>query len=415
MRDNRLAATLIQQKRDVVLIPLYTPLRTDETDVSTGTIYYGGINVYLEQLSSLYRKLPNWVTGLLDKPALLNQVGRFAGKTKPQKLGALTVSVLKGQHGAQQKELGRLIDGLKQLKPDLINLPNLMFTGIADQLKKVFDVPILCTLSGEDIFLDQLDEPYKQQAFDLIREKSKNVDGFIAVTEYFASHAQQHFSLPVDRIHVVPMGIHVEDFSAANSDIPGPPLPPDDAPFTIGYLARICPEKGLEQLCQSLIDLRTAGLNCRVIAAGYLSEADRPYLDQIYATLEKKGQRDSFEYIGEVNRTEKIEFLRSIHVLSVPTVYKEAKGFYILEALAACVPVVQPDHGSFPELIRATKGGMLYDALSPDALTKAIIQLMDDADLRQQFGRQGQKYVQENYTDKIMAEKSWSLFEQHVR
>ena len=38
LRDNRLAATLIKQGRDVVLVPLYTPIRTDEADVSEGLI-----------------------------------------------------------------------------------------------------------------------------------------------------------------------------------------------------------------------------------------------------------------------------------------------------------------------------------------------------------------------------------------
>ena len=407
MRDNRLAASLIAQGKDVILIPLYTPLRTDETDVSQQKIYYGGLNVYLKQRSFLFRRLPNWLTRLFDSRAVLHQIGRFAGRTRPQDLGPLTVSVLKGEQGAQRKELDKLIDGLKQVQPDLINLPNLMFVGVAEQLKKALHVPVVCTLSGEDIFLDRMTQPYQQEAFDLIRGHSKYIDGFVAVTKYFADHAAKHFSLPADRINVIPMGIHVQDFLEAS--------PPQNAPFTIGYLARVCPEKGLAQLCRSLVQLRKQGRNCHVLAAGYLASADRPYLQQIQDDLKKEGLSDAFEYMGEVSRTEKIEMLRSIHAFSVPTLYHEAKGFYLLEALACGVPVVQPDHGSFPELIRATDGGLLYDHQQPDGLTDSLVRLMKDEKLRLRLGSQGRKIVHNTYTDENMALQSWSLFQQYAK
>lgn len=407
MRDNRLAASLIAQGKDVILIPLYTPLRTDETDVSQRKIYYGGLNVYLEQRSALFRRLPNWLTQLFDSPVLLQQISRFAGRTRPQDLGPLTVSVLKGEQGAQQKELDRLIDGLKQVQPDLINLPNLMFVGVAEQLKKILNVPVVCTLSGEDIFLDSLIEPHRQEAFELIREQSKHIDGFVAVTEYFATHAAKHFSIPADRINVIPMGINVQDFPEA--------APPKNAPFTIGYLARVCPEKGLAQLCRSLVQLRKQGRNCQVLAAGYIASADRPYLQQIQTDLEQEGMSDAFEYMGEVSRAEKIEMLRSIHAFSVPTLYHEAKGFYLLEALACGVPVVQPHHGSFPELIRATDGGLLYDQHQPDGLTDSLARLMEDEELRLRLGSQGRKIVHNTYTNENMAKQSWSLFQQYAK
>lgn len=401
LRDNRVVATLAAQGRDVVLIPLYTPIRTDESNVSESSVYYGGINVYLQQKSALFRHLPRWIERLLDAPSLLRRAMRFSGAVRPDDIAALTLSVLKGQQGAQRKELVRLIDGLRDFNPDVVVLPNLMFVGLAQSIRQELGVSVLCTLSGEDIFLDRLSEKPRDEAFALIRDRAQYVDAFVAVTEYFAEHATAHFSLPADRVHVVPLGVNVDD--AANSS--GSPA----RPFAIGYLARVCEEKGLEVLCDALIALRAAGRECRVCAAGYLAPTDRRYLDRIRAKLKAAGSADAFEYVGEVDRAGKLNFLRSQHVFSVPTLYREAKGLYVLEAMAYGLPVVQPRHGSFPELVGATGGGLLYDPTKPNALADALAKLMDDEALRIRLGAKGRAGVSLLYNDKLMADRTWAL------
>ncbi len=406
MRDNRVAATLIAKGRDVVLIPLYTPLRTDEPDVSEGRIYYGGINVYLQQKSAFFRRLPGRLSRVLDARPLLRRAMRLAGSVDAADLGALTVSVMRGESGAQRKELNELIRGLREIKPDLVNLPNLMFVGLAGALKSALGVPVLCTLSGEDIFLDKLPDPFKQQALDLIRERSRDMDGFIAVTDYYAGRAAERFGLQRDRIHFVPMGVRTDDV--------GDPVGSPPEPFTIGYLTRICPEKGLANLCEAFAQLRRGGRDCRLLAAGYLAPSDRPYLNRVCMTLRDAGVLGEFEYVGEVDRAGKLSFLRSLHVLSVPTDHPEPKGLYLLEAMACGVPVVQPHHGSFPEIVGATGGGLLYDPTSPDALAGALTRLMDDAELRERLGDQGRSAVHRSFNDEVMADRTWELFERFL-
>lgn len=403
LRDNRLAASLIAQGRDVSLIPLYTPIRTDEEDVSQSRVYYGGLNVFLQQKSALFRVMPNWMGRWLDAPVLLRRIMRFAGDTRPSLLGELAISVLRGEHGAQRKELGKLIEGLRVLKPDVVNLPNLMFAGIASRLKTELGIPIVCTLTGEDIFLEQLLPSHRQEVLDLIAERSRDVDAFVAVTAYFGSFATEYFRLPEERVHVVPLGINAHDL--ATSSCPSP------EGFTIGYLARICPEKGLDQLCEALAILREAGRNCRVRAAGYLGSRDRVYLDKIHRQIRKRNLSDVFEYVGEVDRAGKREFLQSLHVLSVPTAYHEAKGLFVLEAMASGVPVVQPRHGSFPEIVQATGGGVLYDPTGPRALADAIAGVMDDPESRVRMAEAGRAAVRERFTDEIMANQMWALYE----
>ncbi len=405
MRDNRLAATLIRQRRDIVLIPLYTPIRTDEVNVSQRRVYFGGINVLLQHRSAFFRLVPRFADRWLDGSALLRGLGRLGGRTRPESLGPLTVSVLKGDHGPLGKELDKLIDGLRTIRPSLVNLPNLMFVGLARTLKKTLGVPVLCTLAGEDVFLDALEEPYRTQAFELVREGAAETDGFIAPTSYYASHAAEHFGVDRGRVHVVEMGIAVTDTAASAS--------PRPEPFAIGYLARICAQKGVHELAESFVRLRQSGRDVRLRVAGYLGPADRPYWEGVRAYLQEQGVGDAFDYVGEVTRPEKLAFLRTLHVLSVPAVHPEPKGFYLLEAMACGVPVVQPRMGSFPELVAATGGGILYEPGSGGALVDALARLMDDSALRQRLAADGARAVRERFTDEIMAKKVWSLYERY--
>ena len=406
MRDNRIAAGLIRQGRDVVLVPLYTPIRTDETDVSERSVYYGALNVYLQQ-HAFFRRVPRFINRLLDSTPLLRGVGRLAARARTDGLGPLTVSVLAGENGAQRKELGKLIAGLKSLKPALINLPNLMFVGTARALKAELNVPILCTLAGEDAFLDALDPASRVRADELIRQGAESVDGFIAPTRYYASRAAERFGLARERVRYVPMGIGTDDLV--------PPPGPPGGPFTIGYLAGICPEKGLAELCEAFALLREQHPDCRLRVAGYAGAVGRQYWQTIRASLFDRGLDEAVDFVGEVNREEKVRFLHSLHVLSVPTVYPEPKGLYVLEAMACGVPVVQPAHGSFRELIEATGGGLLCEPGSPGALADKIAELKEDETLLARLSRQGPEGVRTSFTEEIMAERIWSVYQGYLR
>src|SRR5207253_10441169 len=94
-----------------------------------------------------------------------------------------------------------------------------------------------------------------------------------------------------------------------------------------------------------------------------------------------------FAYVDSPDHTAKVRVLQSIDVLSVPTVYKEPKGLYVLEAWANGVPVVQPRHGSFPELIDATGGGLLVNPEDPEDLARGLWQLMEQPREAADLGR----------------------------
>ena len=410
IHDNTLAAALQRKGHDVALIPTYTPIRTDEADVSTNRVFYGGINVYLQQKSALFRHTPWMLDRLFDSPSLLNGLSRLSASTSAHDLGALTVSVLQGEEGQQKKELAKLVKWLKEsYQPDLVQLTNSMFVGFAKEMKKALGVPILCALQGEDIFLEDLIEPYKSQALKLLQSRASEVDGYIAPCQYYADFMADYLAIPANKIDVVHLGLNLSEHGVSQKNLA-------ETPFVIGYLARICPEKGLHLLVDAFYRLTTkvGSDKLQLKVAGYLGKKDEPYLEKLVKQIDSWSLSDAFDCWGEVDRHQKIDFLNSLHVLSVPTTYKESKGLFILEALANGVPVVQPRHGSFPELVAATDGGILVDAESPDAIVEGISQLMSDRGYRERLGQQGKEAVHRGFSDDIMAEATLAVYQKYI-
>ena len=409
LHDNTLAAALIRDGHEVSLIPTYTPIRTDEEDVSTGDVFYGAINVYLEQKTSLFRHTPWLIDRMLTHPRLLNWVSKKASATNASGLGELTLSMLQGEEGKQRKELERLVRWLRDLRPDLVQLTNSMFLGMARRIRDELDVPVVCAVQGEDIFFDDLTEPYKSRVLAALKERAKDVDRFIATSRFYVDTMAGLLRVPADRFDYVPLGLKLDGHA------PAEPLPPD-APFTVGYLARICPEKGLHLLLDAFRTLAAgAGRErVRLRVAGYLGERDRAYYDGLVEQVGAWGLTDRVDLVGEVDRAQKIDFLHSIHVLSVPTVYREPKGLFVLEALANGIPVVQPAHGSFPEMIEQLGGGVLFKPGDVPALAAALERMMHEPERRERLGKQGMQAVRRERDDGTMARRTIEVYERVI-
>jgi glycosyltransferase involved in cell wall biosynthesis len=411
IHDNTLAAALQRAGHEVALLPLYTPMRTDEDNVSLRQVFYGAVNVYLQQKSGIFRHTPRVLDRLLDRPALLNQVSRLAASTDAAELGDLTLSVLRAEDGKQVKELDRLISWLREFKPQVVQVAYSMLLGIGSEIKRQLGVPIVCGLTGEDLFLDYLPEPHRTRVADEMRLKARQADAFVATSRYYAGQMQEFLQIPAERMHVVHLGINL-NFVGTNH------LERDNSgPLIIGYMARICPEKGLHILLEAfrLLLERRPQANLKLRVAGYVGARDEPYLAEQKRLIKDWGIDDHIEILGEVDLEGKRELLSSADIVSVPTTYREPKGLFVLEALAHGVPVVQPAHGAFPELMEATGGGLLVEPDSPSALADGLQQLVDDPKERSAMGRRGTQAVREHFNSDRMAARTLEIYQQVVR
>jgi glycosyltransferase involved in cell wall biosynthesis len=139
---------------------------------------------------------------------------------------------------------------------------------------------------------------------------------------------------------------------------------------------------------------------------GYLREAGR--------RLEAAGLGREFHYRGLLDREQKIRFLRNLDVFSVPTTYVEPKGLFLLEAMACGVPVIQPNHGAFPEMIAKTAGGVLVEADNADRLADGIYDLWNDPVRRAELGANGFDGVRRHYSIARSAERMLEVYERSM-
>jgi glycosyltransferase involved in cell wall biosynthesis len=404
LRDNALAQALLTAGHDVLLIPTYTPTRTDDVNVSMPRVFLGGINMYLQQRFGFFRRSPAILDRIWDFKPLLKLVARLSLSVDPTDLGSMTVSMLRGTHGALRKEILRLVRFLREVSPEVVNLPNSMLIALAPAIKAEMKVPVCCTLQGEDLFLGSLREPFRNESLRLIRENAASVDAFIAVSHFGARSMAELLGIDRDRIHVVPLGMSFDGFTTGNAR--------DAEPFTIGYLARIAPEKGLHFLCDAYRILRSrAGLSpSRLWAAGYIAPEQTSYLAGIHKSMDSWGLSDQFRYHGELDRPGKLNFLKSLSVFSVPEIYDDPKGMFLLEALACGIPVVQPRRGAFSEIVEATGGGILVEPDRPEALAEGLMELWQNPQRRIALGDQGSRAVREQYTAVRMADAALAIY-----
>lgn len=399
LRDQTLARALRQRGVDVATAGLYLPEITEQPTASPAPMFFGGVNAYLQQKSGLFRRTPRWMDAMLDATPLLRSAASVAHMTRPHDLAALTLSMLRGEDGRQAKELDRLIEWINQSpgdRPDVVMLNNVLLVGLARRIRECTGAKIVCTLHGEDAFLDQLPEPHNATAWQMLRERGRDVDAFIAVSRYYAEVMAQRMKIPPERLHVVYNGIDVTGFAAALQ----PPVRP-----TIGYLARMSHAKGLGTLIDAfaILHRESATHDVRLRVGGAMTAGDKRYIKGLRAQLAEEGLLEHVTFEPNLSRAEKIALLQGVNVLSVPAAYGESFGLYVIEAWACGVPVVQPNSGAFGELLGVGGGGILCEPDDAASLAAGLKRLLDDPAEAGRLGEAGRQAVADRFTADQMA------------
>jgi glycosyltransferase involved in cell wall biosynthesis len=425
LRDNATAAELLARGHDVTLLPLYTPLLTDEANVSRPQVLFGGISIYLQQRFTWFRRMPRLIDRLLDAPGVIKAFTSRSVSVDARLLGELTVAMLDGADGVLAKEFDKLIAWTaSEPPPDIVNITNSMLIALARPLRTALQRPICCTLQGEDLFIENLSEPYRSRALALVRDQVRHVDRFIAVSGYYAEFMARHLQIPADKMSVVPLGINLTGYDEPPPRAhPAPGGPPAFAaerggvPFRVGYFARVAPEKGLQVLADAYVRLRqrTGDAPLRLEAAGYMAPSERNYLEGVRRSLARAGLAADFTYHGGLDRAAKLAFLRSLDVMSVPATYDEPKGFSLLEAMASGVAVVQPRRGSFTEIVERTGGGLLVQPDDVESLADGLFALFQDRSRRLDLGRRGREGVRAHYSIQRSADRLLEVYEALVQ
>jgi len=405
VRDNATVRALLRAGEEVVTVPMYLPQVIERVDeIVDAPIFYGGINSYLQQVSGFFRWTPRWVDRIFDTRFMLRFAAKRAGSVRARNLGELTLSVMKGEHGNQVKELDRLLRWLDTAgHPDLVHLSTPLLIGIGQAIRKRFGIPIVCTMQDEHDWIDAMEEPWRSRCWETMTQGGRDVAAFIAVSRYYGGVMTERLRIEPGKLHVVPIGI-----DAGEPPSGGPP--PD--PPVIGYLARMGRSLGLPVLFEAFLRLKKSGKwkNLRLHLSGGKTGDDAPFLEELRRKIADERLEADVAFYDEFDPRGRRAFLSSLSVLSVPSPHGVAFGTYILEAGARGVPVALPKVGSYPELVEATGGGVLYEPNTADALARVLEELLDDPARRAQLGRKGRESVASSFTLDIMARKMIEVY-----
>ena len=397
IRDNALVVALQVMGHDAYVVPLYLPVVSEGPDASAGVpLFFGGINVFLQEHSALFRGLPQWVDRALDSPMLLRMLSRRASATDAGDLGAITLSMLQGPTGRQAKEVTRLLDWLLSDPPDVVVVSNSLLSGVVPAIRRRLGVPVVVTLQGEMHFLDAVGAG-RDAAWRELSKRLAEADAVVAVSEFCANAMHLRTGLPRKQMDVVPPGVDVKGFATRE-------VPPD--PPVLGYLARLSDEKGLDLVVDAFIELhrREPGRPLRLAVAGTTRAGHEAFLEEQRAKLSRARLSHKSDFFPDLSPRDKRSFLTSLTAFCVPGRPGETSSIPTIEAMAAAVPVVFSARGAVCELFEATGGGVQMTADTSDALADAVQSLVEDSQMATALGRRGREAVEKGFSSVSMAE-----------
>ncbi len=392
LRDSKYVDALRAQGHEVIKIPMYLPLFSDEHDITDIPVFYGAVSIYLKQVYPVFRNAPAWFDKILNSRPVLKLAAGFAGSTRAKGLEEMTVSMLLGEEGQQKHELDRMIDWIAEhCNPDIIHISNALLLGLAHKLREKIRVPLICSLQDEDTWIDVMKPVFKEKVWKLMENKATDVDAFISVSNYYRQVMKKNMNIPEDKLFTAYIGVDPKDYTY---------IPVTEKKRTIGFISRMCYDNGLDILTDAFIELRRSKAfdDVELVITGGSTGDDTDYIKNIRKKLKKNYLLEFVEFQEDFVGERRKQFFNKVSVVSVPVRNGEAFGIYLLESMASGVPVIQPALGAFPEILQKAGGGVLYRPNSSDQLAKTLAGLLSNPDLLKKLSFEGRQGV-ENYFD----------------
>ena len=405
LRDSKYVDAIRKLGHQVIKVPMYLPLFADEHDIKDIPVFYGAVSIYLKQLYPIFRRAPRWFDKILNSGPVLKLAAGMAGSTRAKGLEEMTVSMLLGEEGKQSEELERMVDWIAiNCKPEVIHLSNALLLGLAHRLKERMNVPVICSLQDEDIWVDVMKQQARDEVWELMHEKSRYVDAFVAVSNYYASVMNDKMKIPPEKIETLYLGVDPTSYQEVHKQT---------RERNIGFLSRMNYDNGLDILVEAYIILKKQNgfEDVKLIMTGGSTGDDAKFLNSLKKKLKREKLNQYIDFCEDFMCDDRTMFFKRISVLSVPVRLGEAFGLYLLESMASGVPVVQPALGAFPEIVEISGGGIIYEPNTPDKLAEALARILNDKDLLANKSNDGYKGVCEHFDIEIQAKKLVDLYE----
>lgn len=397
-RDNLQANALRKAGHEVTVMPLYLPLK-DVSFRGDTPLFFPAVSLFVERKYFKKKSLPRWMEKLLNSDWALDMASSMSGTTSSAGLEDMTLSMIQGDDRIFMQHVSMIINWMQNHeRPDIIHLSSSLVIGIAKVIKQTCNIPIVCSLQDEEIWIDPLGND-ADAAWKGIWDNIRYIDAFTVSSDWYRQSVLKRTD-KLSRIHVVYPGLNLDKY--VSDDYPADPV--------IGFFYRMNHLDGLHILAEAFVRMKRENLIPRLrlrIGGGYSSH-DKPFLRKVRATLAPYAA--FVDWHDAYSLSEHASFYRQTTVVCVPVTFDEAVGLYVCEAYASGRPVVEPATGSFPEIV--ADGGVLYDPNTPAALSEALTKILTDNELLIKCSDNALRLARERYSDVVMAEELEKVYNQ---
>ncbi|RJO65140.1 MAG: lipopolysaccharide heptosyltransferase II [Candidatus Omnitrophota bacterium] len=224
----------------------------------------------------------------------------------------------------------------------------------------------------------------------------------IAISNVVARHMIDNFSVPYERIALIPRSVDLGKFKFVRKKRQ------HHEPFNVGIIGRIVPLKGHLYFIQAMAKVLRIIPELKVWIIGDAPPSKEAYKEQVRVLVRRLGLTHCTEFLG--NQRDIPFIIKNLDLLVLATVTQEAFGRVIIEAQASGVPVVATSVGGVVDIIEDAKNGLLVPPADSQAIADACLRIFRNPELTRSLAENAYKKVKEQYTTELMVEKTLKVY-----
>lgn len=242
-----------------------------------------------------------------------------------------------------------------------------------------------------------------QRLSKLEEETAKNATIVVTISNYSLEKIQKYYGIEQSKVRIVPNGVDIEKFKPMDTKEVRQQFGLGNEPCVL-FVGSLIPRKGLPFLVEAAKKVVRAQADTKFLIVG-----DGPLRNQLYDSLKTANLSGNFKFLGNLKDNVLPAIYNCADVFVLPSI-QEGQGIVLLEAQASGKPAVVFDIGGVNEALQNKETCLLVNQGDVDALADALLKLLTDKALREKMGSNGRKFVSENYTWDICAQKMLKVY-----
>ena len=365
----------------------------------------GGLEIAIKELSlellkrghKVYVFVPYAIKGYLK-----NTICKLAGNVHT---GDIVVLPFPYSKVLERYSLDFIIEGVMKKefvknRIDIIhNWSTVPFGYYSIQANRETKLPVLTLLAAKDIY-DPI-SPIENNWTNRIGYVLNNSNNVVSCSD---DQKQRVRNKTAVRIKIIPHGVNIYKFNPNKKSLDLRKYLHLENEIFLFSLQRLHPRKGVEYLIKAMSEIVKKCSNVKLIIGG-----TGPEVNKLKLLINELKLQSKIELIGFIKDSEMCNYYASCDIFVFHSLY-EAFGIVLVEAMASGVPVISTQVGAIPEVVRDKKTGILVPPCDPSALASAIMELIENENLRKRMGFEGRKIIEKEYNWENIVEKYENIY-----